>query len=1083
MADTYVDTTGVTWNFSTKYVVVRGVNRAYAYLSSAPTGYDPNHIVIPDTMYSSGRAYPVGALASFSNNSSVSGYSTSSSCPLKNNKQIRAIFLPKPMAVITNEAFANCTSLEEVGMAGTALEAIEANAFLGCTNLTKVRMPNNNILWYIGTGAFSGCTSLDLHVPASVTYIEPDAFKDCKYVHMEGTTPPTLTSNNLVGNAIIYVPDEAVATYKAAPYWSSMANKILGESELTSTEVTVTAEANRSALHIAVGESNLLNTISLKVHGTINSYDIMIIRNKMLNLRNLDLSDCSVVANSYEYYTGYHSQDNVLGNYVFSELPLQVLHLPKNLVSIHDCCTDCPCLDTVYCQPGLQTIGTNAFQRCTSLRHVAIQEGVTTIGQCAFAECFSLRSLVLPNSLATIGQAAFYNADLEHITIPANVSTIGNYAFLAKRQGLYYTSSSENHFGSFYIPGYNNSFYYCGLGTLKSLTFAPGSKLKKISKYAFVGQDNLQTINWAEGLEEIEYAAFAFNKSLVNRTFPRSLKTIGKYAFEDCDALDTITLPPFLETIEERAFQHCPNLDVIKISAGVKNIGNYAFNGSNNVTKVYTYTIEPTNILQQTFSCWTVADLYVSKTAYYNYYYNTQWSQFVRLVEFDEPYDYFYLNGDITLGGEHGNISGNPDVDLNPGAGIIVTGNDVQGFGTVILQQEDGTGASILADANIVIDTLDIQMMESKDKWHFLTFPYDVNRQDIRCNSEFVVRYYDGARRAVHGGADRTNWINVPVGTQMKNGQGYIFQAAHNDTLRLLVPNPVVRHTDTSFPLYTYASTNAWDANWNMVGNPFITYYDLDSLSIKGFTYPVIVWNGVGYDTYRVGDDSYHFVPLEGFFVQNASLDSIRWSERGRETRVQAQEKVRNSFLAPARGIAPNTENSRSRIDLTLSTADYTDRTRVVFNSEASVSYEIGIDAAKMLTSTAPVQLYTIGLQNEQYSINERPATAENEHILLGYYSRDGGHLTLDQTRMEASIVLYDNVEQQVVDLSQGAYTFFSGAGVNNTRFALLTEIRNAPTAIDEIIEQYGAGAKVYEWGGFYFIQAGGKTYKRMIVK
>lgn len=84
---------------------------------------------------------------------------------------------------------------------------------------------------------------------------------------------------------------------------------------------------------------------------------------------------------------------------------------------------------------------------------------------------------------------------------------------------------------------------------------------------------------------------------------------------------------------------------------------------------------------------------------------------------------------------------------------------------------------------------------------------------------------------------------------------------------------------------------------------------------------------------------------------------------------------------------------------------------------------------------------------------------------------------------MEASIVLYDNVEQQVVDLSQGAYTFFSGAGVNNTRFALLTEIRNAPTAIDEIIEQYGAGAKVYEWGGFYFIQAGGKTYKRMIVK
>lgn len=76
----------------------------------------------------------------------------------------------------------------------------------------------------------------------------------------------------------------------------------------------------------------------------------------------------------------------------------------------------------------------------------------------------------------------------------------------------------------------------------------------------------------------------------------------------------------------------------------LERIGDNAFANCNNLSNVYTYTVLPINIDQNTFTNFKATTLYVPTQSYDNYYWNTQWSQFREIKEFNEPYEYFYLD-------------------------------------------------------------------------------------------------------------------------------------------------------------------------------------------------------------------------------------------------------------------------------------------------------------------------------------------------------------------------------------------------------------------------------------------------------
>lgn len=152
--------------------------------------------------------------------------------------RITGVTIPDSVRSINAYAFNGCTLLQEITFPSyiTNTGNYVCN---GCTSLTSVTLPSG--LTTVGTGAFTNCQNLEnIVIPANVATIGGGAFSGCtglKYVQFLGTTPPNTTNANFLGGATtydfpIYVPDEAVDTYKAKQYYTGYAHRIFGVSEM-----------------------------------------------------------------------------------------------------------------------------------------------------------------------------------------------------------------------------------------------------------------------------------------------------------------------------------------------------------------------------------------------------------------------------------------------------------------------------------------------------------------------------------------------------------------------------------------------------------------------------------------------------------------------------------------------------------------------------------------------------------------------------------------------------------------------------------------------------------------------------------
>lgn len=88
----------------------------------------------------------------------------------KDNKNLISAVLPSDLEVISDSAFAGCSSLKYVSF-DKALRSVEKEAFKGCSSLTSVRL--NDGLLSLGERSFAMCPSLEnIRVPRSVKSIK-----------------------------------------------------------------------------------------------------------------------------------------------------------------------------------------------------------------------------------------------------------------------------------------------------------------------------------------------------------------------------------------------------------------------------------------------------------------------------------------------------------------------------------------------------------------------------------------------------------------------------------------------------------------------------------------------------------------------------------------------------------------------------------------------------------------------------------------------------------------------------------------------------------------------------------------------
>ena len=868
--------------------------------------------------------------------------------------------LSLPLCTTIQEgAFRTCSQLKSIDI--PVCQSIGMNAFASCSRLESASIPNT--IKSLGYKCFNGNTTLTLYA---------------KNVPALDRNPGTTAESDTLAlgkNVLIIVPKESLAAYQAADVWNTMSERIFPMGTQFNYDVEATAQASTSGLQKAIGEKNLRSVVTLKVKGSINSYDIMVMRNKMDNLHYLDLADADVKSNTYNYYTGYSTQDDILGPHSFADLDkLMTVKLPKSVKYID-----------------------LAFNNCRQLRSVEMPENLICVGDTAdwnwnkdggaFGNCTNLEEIIFHNC-EKIGGKAFYQCNsLQEITLPKNLKHIGSYAF-----------------------------NYC---------------------------NQLKDIILPNEVETIGEHAFEFCYNLSSVQFPPSLKRIEANAFYCCISLSSINLPG-LTSISENTFSGCSNLTEVKLPSTLERIGDNAFSNCDNLNKVYTYTVLPINIDQNTFTNFKATTLYVPTQSYDNYYWSTQWGQFKEIKEFDEPYTYIYLDNEFTL---EKRFEGTPDIDIKNNGALTVNGKDNQNAGEVTVKGDGNSSAgTLITDGNLDAKKLRFDITVNANQWYFFSFPFDINLADIKTPGKYVFRKYNGSLRADQGTG---GWVDLASDeTTLKQGVGYIFQTAQSGNLTLRVTKEKFGKLDANNivkDLSSYPSADEQNASWNFIGNPQISYMDAASL---GYDAPITYWNGNSYEAVRPGDDEFALQPFQAFFVQKpVDVSNIEFKAEDRITKSESINKQNN---ARARRIGRGINPDRLLINLTLSDGNHTDKTRVVFNDKKSQAYELDCDAAKFAAINDAPQFYTIEAKAGNLAINERPMGS----VKLGFAAKKAGNFTISAKRMDQPMLLQDNQTGATYDLTEGDYQFASNAGTFENRFVLVPS--RGTTGIADIVKKTG---------------------------
>lgn len=286
------------------------------------------------------------------------------------------------------------------------------------------------------------------------------------------------------------------------------------------------------------------------------------------------------------------SKLRIIGESAFANCSsIRYIKFPNTLIEIGlSAFGGCRSLLSVTLPDNVQIVGNRAFSGCSQLVDFTFSAGMKEIPEYCLSYASKLINVTIPEGIEKIGLGTFDHCTLlSHLTFPESATQMEEMIFI--NSGITSVTFSKNLnylpgliFGECYnlqeisIPEHIDSigaYAFRSCSNLKNIKLP--KNLKTISKGLLNACSNLEEITLPDQIQSIGESAFQGCSKVKTLTIPQSVLEIGQGAFSNMTSLKSMELPPHLKIITQGMLSGCTSLNDIYIPESVERIHSGAF--------------------------------------------------------------------------------------------------------------------------------------------------------------------------------------------------------------------------------------------------------------------------------------------------------------------------------------------------------------------------------------------------------------------------------------------------------------------------------------------------------------------------